>query len=204
MIKMETESNRVIATNKSNPILMKIARREKWIKPFAKKLTTEDAAQVEKLHFPKLFMLLVPATDEDEMLLDSGDGKYCVPIEIRTDDLSIFNSDVLTLKDGRQFRFADYLKHKQAYTFEIWNVLPDAHLENFTEFQYFTGVTEIPPYAFYRFKKLKTISFPPSIKKIGKRAFYGCTSLEYIGSEIPIDDFMKLSWELKKISLSLH
>ena len=44
-------NNKVIATNKTNPILMKIARREKWVKPFAKKLTAEDAARVKELHF---------------------------------------------------------------------------------------------------------------------------------------------------------
>ena len=61
---MET-LNKVIATNKTNPILMKIARREKWVNPFAKKLTAEDAARVKELHFAKLFMLFVPATDDD-------------------------------------------------------------------------------------------------------------------------------------------
>ena len=184
-------NNKVIATNNTNPILMKIARREKWVKPFAKKLTAEDAAQVKELHFAKLFMLLAPATGDEEMLLDSGDGQYCVPIEIHCNDISIFNSDVIVDADGNQYRFADNLEHKQAYTFEIWNVLPDAHLESFTEFQYFTNVTEIPPFAFYRFRKLKSICLPPSIKTIGNRAFYGCTSLEYIDSDNPLKDAIK-------------
>ena len=184
-------NNKVIATNKTNPILMKIARREKWVKPFAKKLTTEDAAHVKELHFAKLFMLLVPATGDEEILLDSGNGHYCVPIELRCDDISIFNSDVIVGGDGNHYRFADYLEHKQAYTFEIWNVLPDAHLESFTEFKYFTNVTDIPPFAFYRFKKLKSISLPPSIKTIGNRAFCGCTSLEYVDSNNPLKDAIK-------------
>lgn len=182
--------NMVIATNKSNPILMKIARREKWVKPFAKKLTTEDAAQVKELHFAKLFMLIVPATEDDEITLDSGNGNHCVPIEIHYDDISIFNSDIIVDADGNEYRFADFLEHKQAYTFEIWNALPDAHLESFTEFQYFTSVTEIPPFAFYRYKKLKYISLPPCIKAIGNRAFYGCTSLKSIKTDIPLEDFM--------------
>ena len=59
-------NNKVIATNKTNPILMKIARREKWVKPFAKKLTAEDAARVKELHFAKLFMLIAPATADEE------------------------------------------------------------------------------------------------------------------------------------------
>ena len=184
-------NNKVIATNKTNPVLMKIARREKWVKPFAKKLTAKDAAQVKELHFAKLFMLLAPATGDEEILLDSGNGQYCVPIELRCDDISIFNSDVIVDGDGNQYRFADNLEHKQAYTFEIWNALPDAHLESFTEFQYFTSVTDIPPFAFYRFKKLKSISLPPSIKTIGNRAFCGCTSLEYVDSNNPLKDAIK-------------
>ena len=116
-------NNKVIATNKTNPILMKIARREKWVKPFAKKLTAEDAAQVKELHFAKLFMLIAPATGDEELMLDSGNGQYCVPIELRCDDMSIFNSDVIVDGDGNQYRFADNLEHKQAYTFEIWNGL---------------------------------------------------------------------------------
>ena len=185
------KNNKVIATNKTNPILMKIARREKWVKPFAKKLTAEDAARVKELHFAKLFMLLVPATGDEEIILDSGNGQYCVPIELRCDDITIFNSDVIVDVDGNQYCFADNLEHKQAYTFEIWNGLPDAHLESFTEFQYFTSVTDIPPFAFYHFKKLKSICLPPSIKTIGHRAFYGCTSLEYIESENPLKDAIK-------------
>ena len=184
-------NNKVIATNKTNPVLMKIARREKWVKPFAKKLTAKDAAQVKELHFAKLFMLLVPAIGDEEIMLDSGNGQYCVPIELRCDDYSIFNSDVIVDGDGNQYRFADNLEHKQAYTFEIWNALPDAHLESFTEFQYFTSVTDIPPFAFYRFKKLKSISLPPSIKTIGNRAFCGCTSLEYVDSNNPLKDAIK-------------
>lgn len=185
-------NNNVIATNKTNPILMKIARREKWVKPFAKKLTAEDAARVKELHFAKLFMLLVPATGDEELMLDSGNGQYCVPKEIRCDDISIFNSDVIVDGDGNQYRFADNLEHKQAYTFEIWNGLPDAHLESFTEFQYFTSITDIPPFAFYHFKKLKSICLPPSIKTIGHRAFYGCTSLENIETDAPIEDALKI------------
>ena len=184
-------NNKVIATNKTNPVLMKIARREKWVKPFAKKLTAKDAAQVKELHFAKLFMLLVPAIGDEEIMLDSGNGQYCVPIKLRCDDISIFNSDVIVDGDGNQYRFADNLEHKQAYTFEIWNALPDAHLESFTEFQYFTSVTDIPPFAFYRFKKLKSISLPPSIKTIGNRAFCGCTSLEYVDSNNPLKDAIK-------------
>ena len=185
-------NNKVIATNKTNPVLMKIARREKWVKPFAKKLMAEDAAQVKELHFTKLFMLFVPATEEDEITLDSGNGNHCVPIEIRYDNINIFNSDVIVDADGNQYRFADFLEHKQAYTFEIWNGLPDAHLESFNEFQYFTRVTDIPPFAFYRFKKLKSICLPPSIKTIGHRAFYGCTSLLNIESDAPIENVLKI------------
>ncbi len=185
-------NNKVIATNRTNPILMKIARREKWVKPFAKKLTVEDATHVKELHLAKLFMLFVPSTGDEEVLIDSGDGNYCVPIEIHFDNINIFNSDVIVDADGNQYCFADFLEHKQSYTFEIWNVLPDAHLESFTEFKYFTSVTEIPPFAFYRFKKLKKICLPPSIKTIGNKAFYGCTSLVTIESDALIEKVMRI------------
>ncbi len=185
-------SMKVIATNKTNPILMKIARREKWISPFAKKMTINDAIKVKELNFRKLFMMYVPATDEDEFVLDSGNGKYCVPVEIIYNDISIFNSDIIIDSEGKKYHFADFLEKKQAYTFEVWNTIPDAKLESFTEFQYFTNVRDIPPYAFYRFKKLKIISLPPSIKSIGKRAFHGCSSLKIINSEFPIVNYKEL------------
>ena len=60
---------KIIATNKTNPVLMKIARREKWIKPFAKKLTAEDASRVTELRFQKLFVAFVPAKGDEEMLV---------------------------------------------------------------------------------------------------------------------------------------
>ena len=59
-------------------------------------------------------------------------------------------------------------------------------------FQYFTNITDIPPFAFYRFKKLKSICLPPSIKTIGHRAFYGCTSLLNIESDAPIENVLKI------------
>lgn len=127
-------NNKVIATNKTNPILMKIARREKWLKPFAKKLTVEGAARVKELYFAKLFNLIAPITGDEAIFHDFGNVQNCVPIETLCDDISIFNSDVVADDDGNQYRFADSLEHKQAYTFEIWNGLPDAHLESFTEF----------------------------------------------------------------------
>lgn len=170
---------------------MKIARREKWLKPFAKKLTAEEATQVKESHFARLFNLIAPITGDEEIFHDSGNGQYCVPIELRCDDMSIFNSDVIVDGDCNQYRFADNLDHKQAYTFEIWNGLPDALLESFTEFQYFTSVTYLPLFAFYHFKKLKNICLPPSIKIIDNRAFYGCSSLLNIESDAPIEDVLK-------------
>ena len=67
-----------------------------------------------------------------------------------------------------------------------------SHLESFTEFQYFTNITEIPPFAFYNFTKLKRICLPPNIKNIGNKAFYGCTSLEHIESNGLLKDVVKL------------
>ena len=48
---MKGYAETIIATNKTNPVLMKIARRERWIKPFAKKMTAEYTAKVKELRF---------------------------------------------------------------------------------------------------------------------------------------------------------
>ena len=42
------------------------------------------------------------------------------------------------------------------------------------------GITQIPKYAFYGCKSLKSITFPSDLKTIGERAFYKCSSLETV------------------------
>ena len=171
---------------------MKIARREKWIKPFAKKLTAEDASRVTELRFQKLFVAFVPANGDEEMLVDAGDGKYSAFFTIEYDDINMFDAEEIIDASGNAFRFSDDQEIHRPYTFGIWNTLPDATLEHFDEFEYFTGVTSIPPFAFYRFKKLKSIALPPTIKKIGQHAFLGCISLESVKSELQLEDIVKL------------
>ena len=56
-------------------------------------------------------------------------------------------------------------------------------MESFDEFQYFTGVTELPYRAFSMCLNLKSIILPKSIKSIGDYAFVGCRLLAEI--EIP-------------------
>lgn len=56
-------------------------------------------------------------------------------------------------------------------------------MESFDEFQYFTGVTELPYRAFAMCLNLKSIILPKSIKSIGDYAFISCRSLAEI--EIP-------------------
>ena len=183
---------KIIATNKTNPVLMKIARREKWIKPFAKKLTAEDASRVTELRFQKLFVAFVPAKGDEEMLVDAGNGNYSAFFTIEYDDINMFDAEEIIDASGNVFRFSDDQEIHRPYTFGIWNTLPDATLEHFDEFEYFTGVTSIPPFAFYRFKNLKSIVLPPSIKKIGQHAFLGCISLESVKSELQLEDIVKL------------
>ena len=53
-------------------------------------------------------------------------------------------------------------------------------LTTFDELQYFTGLTEIDPFAFYE-TGLGSVVLPPRIKQIGISSFYGCamTSLDF-------------------------
>ena len=190
--KNQKKEQEIIATNKTNPVLMKIARREKWIKPFAKKLTVKDASQVTELRFQKLFVAFVPANGDEEMLVDAGDGNYSAFFTIEYDDINMFEAEEIIDASGNAFHFSDDQEIHRPYTFGIWNALPDAALEHFEEFEYFTGVTAIPPFAFYQFKKLKSIVLPPSIKKIGRHAFLDCISLESIKSDFPLEDIVKL------------
>ncbi len=53
-------------------------------------------------------------------------------------------------------------------------------ITSFDEFQYFTGVSFLPDEYFVNWKSLKSISLPPSLKRISKKAFYGCTALETV------------------------
>ena len=51
---------------------------------------------------------------------------------------------------------------------------------SFDEFEYFTGLTEIPVYLFYGCSKIESIVLPRSITKICSNAFAGCSSLKSI------------------------
>lgn len=51
---------------------------------------------------------------------------------------------------------------------------------DFPELQYFTSLTEIDTYAFYRCKNLRTIQLPSQITHISGSAFFSCTSLQEV------------------------
>lgn len=53
------------------------------------------------------------------------------------------------------------------------------YLSSFDELQYFTGITKIPDEAFY-YTRLKSITFPPTLKSIGNSAFSRCDKLERV------------------------
>lgn len=48
---------------------------------------------------------------------------------------------------------------------------------SFDELQYFTGITELPAYLFYKSTALQSVTMPASLKKIGSCAFSGCSGL---------------------------
>ena len=53
----------------------------------------------------------------------------------------------------------------------------------FTEFKYFTGLTEIPSNAFYKCQSLWKIEIPETVTDINYEAFYNCKSLSNINLE---------------------
>ena len=53
-------------------------------------------------------------------------------------------------------------------------------ISSFDELKYFVNATEIANNCFNGYTRLKSISLPESINKIGVRAFYGCDSLETV------------------------
>ena len=56
----------------------------------------------------------------------------------------------------------------------------NAEIYHFPELQYFTGLTSIESYDFYRCKNLRDIVLPPQITNIGSNSFFGCSSLQEI------------------------
>lgn len=59
-------------------------------------------------------------------------------------------------------------------------------MTSFDEFQYFTGLTNIPEYAFNHCESLTTITLPNSVKTIGANTFGGCYQLQTLkmGSKV--------------------
>lgn len=60
------------------------------------------------------------------------------------------------------------------------NAITIKTVSSFDEFQYFTGLTEIPENCFHSWVKLTSITIPPFVTKIGDQAFVNCTSLANI------------------------
>ena len=63
---------------------------------------------------------------------------------------------------------------------DIGTVFNGTDIIAYTEFKYFTGLTEIPDNAFYGCTNLWKIEIPKMITSIGKNAFYNCESLSNI------------------------
>ena len=80
-----------------------------------------------------------------------------------------------TNKDGE-------LSYAEAAAVETFGTIfrENTNIIAFTEFKYFTGITEIPANAFNGCKSLWKISLPENIKTIGECAFYNCSSLSKI------------------------
>lgn len=52
-----------------------------------------------------------------------------------------------------------------------------AYSVSFDEFQFFTGITEVPDSLFYDWQALSTVKLPSSVQTIGNYAFYQCRNL---------------------------
>ena len=88
------------------------------------------------------------------------------------------NSNMDTNHDG-------YLSTEEAAAVTNWDgfLSVTQYIKTFTkfdEFKYFTGLKEIPEYAFNGWEKLTSITLPNNIKKIGNQAFNGCEALTSI------------------------
>jgi len=53
-------------------------------------------------------------------------------------------------------------------------------ITSFDEFQYFTGVKTLPEEYFTGWESLSSITLPPSLTKLSKKAFYGCPALKSV------------------------
>ena len=80
-----------------------------------------------------------------------------------------------TNKDGE-------LSYAEAAAVETFGTIfrENTNIIAFTEFKYFTGITEIPANAFNGCKSLWKISLPENIKTIGEGTFYKCSSLSKV------------------------
>ena len=66
---------------------------------------------------------------------------------------------------------------------DLGNVFANQRIINFSEFRYFTGLTEIGDSAFAGCTSLKTLSMPRNVTRIGANAFESCRSLKTL--ELP-------------------
>ena len=78
-----------------------------------------------------------------------------------------------------------FSKEEAAAVTDIGEKFKQSNITSFNELQYFTGLTEIPNYAF-RSSNITSVIIPNGVKKIGSQAFYFCTSLASltIGSSV--------------------
>lgn len=62
----------------------------------------------------------------------------------------------------------------------IGTAFKNSRMKSFGEFQYFTGITEIPKDAFNYCTLLESILLPDTVKSIGSSAFFNCLKLKEI------------------------
>lgn len=91
-------------------------------------------------------------------------------------DNVIYKSEAVKLSDEE---FSIWIKNEKG---DNKRVFEGTDIESFDEFEFFTGLTNIPNNAFYACRSLKSIKIPKQIQTIGSLAF-GYTAIESI--EIP-------------------
>ena len=121
-------------------------------------------------------------------------------------DVTILDSTVLMTSQSNSGAMAamyasglcankDYMTYEEAAAVTnetIQGLSSIGSLYDFVEFEYFTGLTEIPDNAFNHVRNLRQIKLPPQITRIGKKAFGSSSSNHTQLTSITIPDNVKL------------